>query len=161
MSASVTRRVQLAGLLFDEPLSNTTIQHGRMLTGSALLVMATKVGIKLAGSGGIEATSPVGPNEAQAFMDLVIVALMLRFAIGLVAAVVRLRLRWKILGPEVEAELSSDDDYARARVEQIKYLADRSVSGFTLPSMVILFVVTFLVDGVTPVIVGVFALTHG
>lgn len=48
------------------------------------------------------------PHAARSFTDLLIVALALRFLVGVLAALAHVRVRWLAIGPKVETVVNDD-----------------------------------------------------
>lgn len=152
---SGTRRAQLIDLVLSEPLSSATVQHGRVLTGTALFVMAAKAGIQLTGAGGFgTGTASIGAS-AHSFLNLLIVLLGIRFLLGLAAGILELYVRWLALGPEVDsAPSAAGNAFEKAHKAQIEFRLARDLSQPAVWLELGLTGGILLLDGLTPLIVG-------
>jgi hypothetical protein len=154
-------RAKLISLLLNDPLSSSTVQHGRMLTGTALFVMAAKKGIEVAGTGGVNGTPKVPTANVNQFMRLVLVALLCRFAIGVAAGLVQLKLRWDVTRSEAYAAPdSASSPFAAERKEQLKYLLGRKLSGLSFFMNIAMYALMLAADGLVPVLAATLALLN-
>jgi hypothetical protein len=152
---SGTRRAQLIELVLREPLSSATVQHGRVLAGTALFVMAAKAGIQLTGAGGFgTGTAAIGPS-ARSLLNLLVVLLGIRFLIGLAAGVLELYVRWLALGPEIDgAAAAPGNAFENALKAQVEFRLARDLSKPVVWLELGLTGAILLLDGLTPLIVG-------
>ena len=152
---SGTRRAQWIDLVLSEPLSSATVQHGRMLTGTALFVIAAKAGIQLTGAGGFGTSTASIGAAARSFLNVLVVLLGVRFLIGLAAGVLELYVRWLALGPEVDsAAAAAGSPFEKAQKAQIEFRLARDLSKPVVWLELALTAGILLLDGLTPLIVG-------